>query len=99
MGTKENFLPPTPLQRLAEGTNNMSECFVDKSEHLEGAGKERVAISLGKSVKCLPALRHKYNGVKYRDCQPVISYYPVAGCSSPSIHLYTNILGHFEPSR
>jgi hypothetical protein len=63
MEKKENFLPPTSLQRLADGTNNMSKCFVQWSEHLEGAGKERVVISWGESVKCLPALRHKYDSV------------------------------------
>lgn len=67
METKENFLPPASLQRLAELTNNMSKCFVQQSEHLEGAEKESMAISWGKSVKCLPALRHKYHSVKYRD--------------------------------
>lgn len=67
MEKKENFLPPSSLQRLTEGTNNMSKCFVQQSEHMEWAGKESVAISWGKVVKCLPALRHKYHGVKYRD--------------------------------
>jgi hypothetical protein len=40
MEKKENFLQPTSLRRLAEGTNNMSKCFVQVSEHLEGQGKK-----------------------------------------------------------
>jgi hypothetical protein len=69
METKEIFLPPTSLQRLADSTLQITcqSVLFNSLNIWKGAGRERMVISWGKSVKCLPALRHKYNSVKYKD--------------------------------